>query len=73
MAEDLPDRIVRPTEARRVFGVSRATLWRMQKRGDIPAPLRISRGAVGWRASTIADILDQWQREAEGASDDAGT
>ena len=45
MAEDLPDRIVRPTEARRVFGVSRQafSMW-------------LRRGTPAARADTVADL-----------------
>ena len=62
------DRIVRPSEARRILGISKATLWRMTKRGELPRPMRISRGAVGWRSSTIEAFIDQ--REDEAAADD---
>lgn len=60
------DRIVRPSEARRILGVSKATLWRMQQRGEIPAPMRISRGAVGWRESTIRSWIDEREAAANG-------
>ncbi len=62
--------IIRPAKLRAMLGVSHATLWRMQKRGELPSPLRISAGAVGWRESTIAAWLDEREREANG---DAGS
>jgi predicted DNA-binding transcriptional regulator AlpA len=41
----------------------------MRRRGEIPEPIRVSRGAVGWRQTTIREWLDR--REAE-ATDDHG-
>lgn len=62
------DRLIRPTEAARLLGLSKSTLWRMRRRGDLPEPLKISSGAVGWRASTLEEWLDDRQAEAEAAS-----
>jgi len=59
-----PDRIVRPTEAAAILSVSKATLWRMRRRGEIPEPIRVSRGAVGWRQTTLRDWLDRREVEA---------
>ena len=58
-----PDRIVRPSEAAAILSISKATLLRMRRRGDIPEPIRVSRGVVGWRQTTLQEWLDQ--REAE--------
>lgn len=58
------DRIVRPAEACHILGVSRPTLWRMQKRGEIPPPLQISKGAVGWKLSTLSNLIAQREQEA---------
>jgi prophage regulatory protein len=61
----LSDRIVRPAEVAEALGVSKVTLWRMRRRGDLPAPLRISANAVGWRESTVSRWLDE--REEAGS------
>lgn len=34
-------------------GLSRTTAWRLQKRGEFPAPYVISRGRVGYRESEV--------------------
>ena len=47
-----------------VLGVSAATLGRMVRRGELPAPIRLSRGRVGWRRATV----EQWLAEREAAS-----
>ncbi len=51
-----PDRIIRPRELADKIGLSLATIWRLRKRGDLPEPIRLSPGAVGWRLSAI----DSW-------------
>lgn len=33
--------------------ISEATLWRMVDRGDLPRPVRVSRGRVGFPAKAI--------------------
>ena len=58
------DRIARPAEARQILGVSAATLWRMQKRRELPRAMRISRGAVGWKLSTLERFINEREREA---------
>lgn len=58
------ERIIRIGELADGLGVSRPTVWRMRERGEIPPPIRISRGIVGWRESTI----DRWLAEKEAAA-----
>jgi prophage regulatory protein len=53
------DRILRPRELAERIGLSLATLWRLRRRGDLPEPIRLSPGCVGWRASEI----DAWLTE----------
>ena len=36
-----------------LIGLSLATLWRLRRRGDLPEPIRLSPGCVGWRSSDI--------------------
>lgn len=40
----------------RVGNPSKATNWRMRKRGDFPEPVRISPGRIGW----YEDDIDAW-------------
>ena len=47
-----------------VLGVSTTTLWRMVRRREFPAPIRLSRGRVGWRRVTV----EQWLAAREAAS-----
>jgi prophage regulatory protein len=51
-----PDRILSPRELADRVGLSLATLWRLRRRGDLPEPMRLSPGRVGWPESEI----DTW-------------
>jgi len=51
------DRILRPKEVCSILGISRATLWRKEQRGELPPKKRVSAGAVGWMKSDIEQML----------------
>ena len=51
-------RFLRAPEVARLTGVSRTTLWRLEKRGEFPQRRRIAPGAVGW----LADEVTEWLR-----------
>lgn len=40
-------------ELRQLLPVSRTTIWAWRRRGDFPAPLRLSPGRMAWRASDV--------------------
>lgn len=51
-------------EARPLFGnISRTTAWRMIRAGDLPKPVHISRGRIGWWHRDIV----AWQAQRAGA------
>ena len=50
------DRILSPREAWRTAGVSRSTMYRLEKEGRFPRRLQISVGRTGYLASE----LDAW-------------
>ncbi|WP_138430918.1 helix-turn-helix transcriptional regulator [Fodinibius saliphilus] len=51
------DRIIRPSELQDILGVTSSTLWRMEKEGRLPARIKISERAVGWRKSDIEEWI----------------
>ncbi len=53
-------RILRAPEVVRLIGVSRTTLWRMERAGKFPKRISISGGgtAVGWREDQIREWID---------------
>lgn len=50
-------RVVRPKEAAKRIGVSRATLYRYVASGALPKPRRISPGVSGWLEETIDSFI----------------
>jgi len=51
--DDLEDRILPWSQVKVICGLSRTTVWRMQKTGDFPACVQVSRNRVGWWQSEI--------------------
>ena len=51
-----PAKIIRTKEVLELSGLSRTTLWRLEKKGQFPARLALSAGSVGWR---LVDV-EQW-------------
>jgi len=56
------DRVVRPREAARLFGVSRPYLYHLVKTGALPPPFTVGGRAVGWRLSTLEAYLAKLER-----------
>ena len=54
----MAETLLRPAAVTARFGVSRATIWRWERRGDFPARRRLGPGVVGWLESE----LDEWAR-----------
>jgi predicted DNA-binding transcriptional regulator AlpA len=52
-ATTIPTRILRVKEVVRRTGVSRTTIWRLERRSEFPARRQISPGAVGWIESEV--------------------
>lgn len=52
----------RRPEVEEITGLSRTTIYKMMDRGDFPRPVRLTRKAVGWAESSIAEWLES--REA---------
>jgi prophage regulatory protein len=42
-----------------MLGVSRSTLWRMQRRKAFPAPTKITERRIAWRRDEVERWLDQ--------------
>ena len=50
------DRILRIKEVTEMIGLSRTTIWRMERKGEFPTRVQLGVGSVGWRASE----LERW-------------
>ena len=54
--EAVPLRFLRFTTIRERTGLSRSTIWRLERRGAFPRHRRISTNAVGW----LEHEVDEW-------------
>jgi prophage regulatory protein len=59
-----PLRFLRFPAVRARTGLSRTTIWRLERQGDFPRHRRISRNAVAWAEHEVAD----WIRSKLGGS-----
>ncbi|XWN36870.1 MAG: AlpA family phage regulatory protein [Balneola sp.] len=50
-------KIIRPTELAEKLSLSTVTLWRMEKRGELPPRRKISKRVVGWLESDLKEWL----------------
>jgi prophage regulatory protein len=57
-------RIVRPSEAARLLGISRATLYRWERAGRLATRVILGPGVSGWRESDLAAFIDSSPRGA---------
>ena len=57
-ADSRPVRVLRFEAVRDRTGLSRSTIWRLERRGTFPRHRRISLNAVGW----LEEEVDQWIR-----------
>jgi len=50
--------VLRTPTVIRVTGLSRTTLWRLERQGEFPARIRLGPNSIGWRAEDIARWID---------------
>ena len=62
------DYIIRPKQLQKILGVSKATLWRMSQRGELPPKKKISRGVVGYLKSDVDQMLQNAHLGDEGVA-----
>jgi predicted DNA-binding transcriptional regulator AlpA len=59
-------RIVRPTEAARLLGITRATLYRWEKSGRLAPRIILGPGTTGWREADLAAFVASAPRGGHG-------
>ncbi len=55
------DQIIRPRNLPAEIGISRTSIWRLERAGDFPKRIRLSAGAVGYRRDEVQAWLDSRQ------------
>lgn len=55
-------KIVRTPEVIRLTGLSRVTLWRLERVGQFPRRLRLSPNSVGWREDEVFNWIESRPR-----------
>ena len=50
-------KIIRLQQVCKVTGLSRTTLWRLERHGRFPRRIRLSRNSVGWDQAEVARWL----------------
>lgn len=50
--------IIRPSELKTILNVSLQTIYRLEKRGELPNRIKISQRAAGWLKSDIQAFLE---------------
>jgi len=55
------DPLITRAQARKLYfgGINRVTLYRWEKEGKVPPPIRVSEGVVGWRRSTLEALIKE--------------
>lgn len=55
--ENLPERIIRTRELQELTGLSRTTIWRLERKGEFPQRVSLCAGSIGWRYSEVMEWL----------------
>lgn len=53
----IPDRILRTKDVQDMTGLSRTTIWRMERKGEFPARVPLGAGSIGWRFSEVNEWI----------------
>jgi prophage regulatory protein len=56
-ASDVPLRLLRFGEVRRRTGLSRSTIWRMERSGMFPKRVKVSVNVVAWREDEVGEWI----------------
>lgn len=59
-------------EKHQIICVSKATLWRMVKRGDFPSPVKLSQGITAWQVKDIRTWMELVRRRSKSHSPTKG-
>jgi len=55
---NIPTRIYRPLDACKMLGVSKSSLYRFVRMGELGKPIKIGKIASGWREETLMEFIN---------------
>lgn len=58
------EQVIRAKSLPSITGLSRTTIWRLEKAGNFPKRVKLSAGAIGWRLSEVMDWLNSRENAA---------
>ena len=53
-----PERILRSKEVQEMTGLSRTTIWRMERKGEFPVRVSLGVNIVGWRFNDVTSWIN---------------
>jgi predicted DNA-binding transcriptional regulator AlpA len=53
------DRILRTKDVQRLTGISRSTIWRLEKSGQFPRRVALGLSSIGWLKSDVLEWLEK--------------
>ncbi len=62
-------KILRTPEVTNITGLSRTTLWRLERRGDFPRRIRLSPNSIGWIETEVEEWIESRPRKSSSESD----
>lgn len=62
-----PPMLLKDGEAAALLGMSRATLWRRSKFGELPKPIKIA-GQTRWRREELVAAIERAAAQREGST-----
>ena len=63
---DRPERLISFDEVRHRTGLSRTTIWRLERTGEFPRSVQISRGRRAWREADVNAWIEAKLSSANG-------
>ncbi|WP_185244954.1 helix-turn-helix transcriptional regulator [Citrifermentans bremense] len=66
MPTSIAPEIIRPKHLPAVVGLSRTSIWRLERSGSFPKRIRLSAGAVGYHRHEVDEWLASRQTVTEG-------
>ncbi len=61
-------KVLRIRDVANTTGLSRTTLWRLERRGDFPRRIRLSPNSTGWIESEIEEWIESRPRKSSSES-----